>query len=139
MNLTVATLDGVLKHSKIDVNERNFYKKCFESYCETFFDRRKVEVDERSYQIILESFEYCSPMTIEGAIVSIADEIAQISHDIEDIRRLSNFYETSRFYGEVISHFNEISQETIDEWGLNKIFVEFVDSFEKAKKKVLIY
>lgn len=135
LNLTVATLDGVLKHSKIDTNERNFYKKCFENYCETFFDRSKINFDERAYQIIRESFEYYSPLTLEGVIVSIADEIAQISHDIEDLRRLSNFYETSRFYEKVMSNFNGISPETMDEWALNTIFADFVNSFKEAKEK----
>lgn len=135
LNLTVATLDGVLKHSKIDVNERNFYKKCFESYYETFFDcSLKMEVDESAYQLIKESFEFYSPLTIEGAVVSIADEIAQISHDLEDIRRLSNFNETSCFYEDVISHFKELCDDTIEEWGLQKIFAEFEKSFKEAKE-----
>lgn len=61
LNVTLATKEGILKHTKFSHHD---YSDAFPS-SELFFD-------------------YESSITIEGQIVAIADEIAQVTHDIED-------------------------------------------------------
>jgi len=72
LNITWPVLEGILKHTKIDVDvpkskkrEKVFYEKIS---------------DEEGYYYLNQNFS----CTLEGQIVSLADEIAQISHDLED-------------------------------------------------------
>lgn len=103
LNLTLSTLDGILKHSKIEEQDRAFYKNCFESYYLVFMEAcaDRTKINEDSYETMKFLFDYYSPITLEGAIVSIADEIAQISHDIEDMRRLTSLSEMLNYYNRV--------------------------------------
>ncbi len=97
LNLTIATLDGILKHSYLKEKERRFYKGIFDSYQEIFLNYKNVDIKKKEqFNEIL--FEYVSPLTYEGIIVSIADEIAQLCHDVEDIRRLGGFKAVRDFY-----------------------------------------
>ncbi len=68
LNLTLAVLDGILKHtkSKIKINDEDQNV----NYSSLSFDNK----------IILEK----PAMTLEGQTVEIADEIAQVTHDLED-------------------------------------------------------
>lgn len=136
LNLTLSTLDGILKHSKIEELDRVFYKKCFESYYPVFMEAcaDHIKINEDSYNTMKTLFDYCSPITLEGTIVSIADEIAQFSHDIEDLRRLTSFSEMSNFYDKVryaISN-NQCSQK-MEELNLIETYKHFSESLENAK------
>ena len=65
-NLTLAVRDGILKHTEI-------------SYSEEI-----VKYPDFKYISLLNDI----PFTLEGQVVKIADEIAQLTHDIEDGKRL---------------------------------------------------
>lgn len=136
LNLTLCTLDGILKHSKIDEQDRDFYKKCFESYYPIFMEGVDYPINKDAYEIMINLFDYCSPVTLEGVIVSIADEIAQISHDIEDMRRLTSLREVSIFY-EVVKDIiqNKLYGKKIGDLDLTPTYDEFLETLIKAKTK----
>jgi dGTPase len=135
LNLTLSTLDGILKHSKIEERDREFYKKCFESYYSVFMEACKDYTrNEDSYEIMNSLFDYCSPITLEGAIVSIADEIAQFSHDIEDMRRLSSLNEMLNYYNMVKDTFlNDLSEQNMKEFDLIDTYRTFSTILEEVK------
>jgi dGTPase len=64
INLTLATREGILKHTKVKDKEGNYYR-----YPD--LDLQHINLDEPSF-------------TLEGQVVGIADEIAQCTHDLED-------------------------------------------------------
>ncbi len=130
LNLTIATLDGIFKHTKLNKKERKFYRNIFDSYREEFWEKDEKEIDRDVYEKLTEYlFEYASPVTCEGIIVSIADEFAQLCHDIEDIRRLGGF--------EAVSGFYDVVKTEICEHDLPEIAEEPYKQFEESLEKVL--
>ena len=84
LNLTWQTLDGILKHTSIIKEKKN--KK---------WDLRRFVNDYSNYEFIA-GYDYYDessvptykfPLTLEGQVVAIADEIAQREHDIDDSLR----------------------------------------------------
>lgn len=73
LNLTLAVREGILKHTsmKIRVPEK-------ETRITSKQDVKYSSIDLSNINIMLPSF------TLEGQVVSIADEIAQCTHDLED-------------------------------------------------------
>lgn len=127
LNLTVATLDGILKHSKIPENEMNFYKGCFESYIESFWEEavKNEAVKNDVLEEMKNCFEFISPVTLEGVTVSISDEIAQMCHDLEDLRRLSDFNTVRPFYEAVIEEIKEVESCMPKRPNAKKIYEDF--------------
>ena len=130
LNLTIATLDGILKHSCLDDEKRLLYKEIFNSY-EKIFWNEKEKIDPRNKEKLHEYlFEYVSPLTYEGIIVSIADEIAQLCHDIEDIRRLGGLESVIGFYEEVRKQWGEVKENLPTDARVNEVYDNFVEVFE---------
>lgn len=107
LGLTVPVLEGILKHSK-------FYNKG-----ETFFADFRPDLKH--------SF------TIEGQIVEIADEIAQITHDTDDYLR-ANIIELDAFLNHSI--FNHIIQFYHDRYDYKLDFDEY--ETDAQKKEIVI-
>jgi dGTPase len=88
LNLTQYTLWGILHHSDIEYeNKCNFYNeenlKC--TYRNSKADcPLEGQLSTSFYEKYLNQFDETSDWTFEGIIVSVADEIAQRHHDIED-------------------------------------------------------
>jgi dGTPase len=76
LNLTVPVLEGILKHTKIKSSDG------------VLFDYENITKDDIYH---LDQTFSCS---IEGQIVALADEIAQVSHDIEDA--IEHGYDTKK-------------------------------------------
>lgn len=131
LNLTVATLDGIFKHSKLSREEAEFYKMVFESYCDVFLEDIKVNYDIKECLIEI-LFNYESPVTYEGIIVAVADEIAQLCHDIEDIRRLGGFEAVESYYRSV----QEILRELISRLKPREIIEEIYEDFDESLNKI---
>lgn len=137
LNLTIATLDGILKHSNfVDEKERKLYKEIFVCYQNEFWTDKKNEmssfiIDEKKEKLNRILFEYISPLTYEGMIVAIADDLAQICHDIEDLRRLGGFEGVEKFYKNTNKIF-EVSPKLLPE-NMKKIY----GYFEKALEEML--
>jgi dGTPase len=68
LNLTWQVMDGILKHTDIEKPDKKYDIKRF-IQCEKF---------------ISDFIKYSDPVTLEGQIVAIADEIAQRQHDLDD-------------------------------------------------------
>ena len=130
LNLTIATLDGILKHSCFkNVEERKLYKEIFNSYQKIFWENEGIDVHYKgSLNEIL--FEYTSPLTFEGIIVSIADEIAQLCHDIEDMRRLGGFEFVRDFYEMVVKKMAEVEKCFTSDTNVKKVYAAFIEVFK---------
>ncbi|MCZ3367254.1 MULTISPECIES: dGTP triphosphohydrolase [Methanobacterium] len=68
LNLTWQVLDGILKHTDVKKPDKKFDIKRF------------IQCKEH----IPDFIKYPDPVTLEGQIVAIADEIAQRQHDLDD-------------------------------------------------------
>ena len=132
LNLTIATLDGILKHSCLDDEKRSLYKEIFNSYEKIFWEKEKIDPRNRE-KLHKYLFEYVSPLTYEGIIVSIADEIAQLCHDIEDIRRLGGLESVIDFYEEVRKQWGEVEENLPKDIKVKKVYDDFVEVFEGVK------
>jgi len=137
LNLTVSTLDGIFKHSKIEEQDRVFYKKCFESYYQVFIKNyaAHIKTNDGAYESIKFLFDCYSPITLEGAIVSIADEIAQLSHDIEDLRRLTS-YNMLDFFDKVQDFLKDVGEENMEKLKLTYTYKDFSDVLSEVKAKI---
>ncbi len=128
LNLTIATLDGILKHSFLEEGERRLYRDIFNSYQEVFWEKENIDLAKKGkLDEIL--FEYVSPLTYEGIIVSLADEIAQLCHDIEDLRRLGGFKVVKDFYENVVKEFKNMDLPV----NAQKVYRDFCEVFKDIK------
>jgi len=132
LNLTIATLDGILKHSCLDKEKRLLCKEIFNSYQKIFWKGKKIDPRKRE-KLNEYLFEYVSPLTDEGIIVSIADEIAQLCHDIEDIRRLGGLKSVMSFYEEVRKQWDKVEENLSKNIEVKKVYDDFVEVFEGVK------
>ncbi|KAF5411428.1 MAG: Deoxyguanosinetriphosphate triphosphohydrolase-like protein [Candidatus Methanophagaceae archaeon] len=132
LNLTIATLDGILKHSCLDDEKRLLYKEIFNSYQKIFWVKETIDAHKRE-KLNEYLFEYVSPLTYEGIIVSITDEIAQLCHDIEDIRRLGGFESVIDFYEMVRKQWDEVEENSPEHKEVKEVYADFVDVFEGVK------
>ncbi|CAI3202444.1 deoxyguanosinetriphosphate triphosphohydrolase family protein [Clostridium neonatale] len=77
INLSYQVLEGILKHTKLKQGNCEVCDKC---------DKKCFNIDEffknGDKKFLYLEYEYST--TLEGQIVSIADEIAQRSHDLDD-------------------------------------------------------
>jgi dGTPase len=136
LNLTLATLDGIFKHSNLDSYEMKFYKAMFESYIESFYNGSSKFPIDTMKKIF---FDYQSPVTYEGIIVAIADEIAQLSHDIEDIRRITEDKdEIKKYYRkDVIESYNYVIKDIeYNDISIKKILEDLKEEIEKDDNKL---
>ena len=136
LNLTIATLDGILKHSFLREGERKLYQDIFNSYQKVFWEESDVNIDPEKKEKLNELlFEYVSPLTREGIIVSIADEIAQLCHDIEDLRRLGGFRAVKDFYESVVEKISISNSNSDLTENAQKVYGDFTEYFEEVKKQ----
>lgn len=79
LNLSIQTLEGMLKHTKVQCKDCSSCKleNCDVKCCDPS-EFIPLDVKEQLY------LQYKCATTIEGQIVGIADEIAQRSHDMDD-------------------------------------------------------
>ncbi|AEH60795.1 deoxyguanosinetriphosphate triphosphohydrolase [Methanosalsum zhilinae DSM 4017] len=92
LNLSWQVLEGILKHTKID---------------EKRWDIRRFLSDDSLIESLYLDKKYS--VTLEGQIVSIADEIAQRQHDIDDgLRNKELGFELDKLYGEIIEIIDKI-------------------------------
>lgn len=68
LNLTWQVIDGILKHTKIEKEDKTWTLNRF------IQDNSQIEA----------FYKYHNPVTLEGQIVAIADEITQRQHDLDD-------------------------------------------------------
>ena len=96
LNLTWQTLDGILKHTSIIKKDKKWDLKRFV--------RDYSQYDELiSYDYYNENDipEYPFPLTLEGQVVAISDEIAQREHDLDDSLRDKDLFGYNELYDEI--------------------------------------
>ena len=120
LNLTWQTLDGILKHTKIFKNGKKWDLKRFTRDVNKYNDILNYSYfDDTSFP------KYDFPLTLEGQIVAISDEIAQREHDLDDSIRngaLFRFEEMSRI---IINMVEEIKRELHHDDSGYDLFIEF--------------
>lgn len=93
LNLTWQVLDGIVKHTKIVKGSKSWDWTRFVNE-KSFFD----DLIGYSYPIGEESENINVPLTLEGQIVDISDEIAQIEHDLDDsFKNRTNMFDKDMF------------------------------------------
>ncbi|MCI0501926.1 MAG: hypothetical protein L0Y61_09330 [Epsilonproteobacteria bacterium] len=112
------------------------YKDIFVSYQNQFWKNNDIRIDHKKKEKLNEIlFEYISPLTYEGIIVAIADDFAQLCHDIEDLRRLGGFEGVKDFYKFVEANINDVLPEDMHE--VNPKFKKYLEEAEKDKDKII--
>lgn len=122
------TIDGIIKHTKLCYNQGN----CTNSDCakcalikNVWNESNISKQNDIPFEII---FAKKFPITLEGQIVKIADEIAQRQHDIDDgVRDLNNAIDINEILQKII----DLDKETIIDEFIEKIS----DEVEKGKVK----
>jgi dGTPase len=115
LNLTLAVREGILKHTGSKIKMKSFNKTTLE------IEPYKAPV---SYPTLdLTNMEVNRPsFTLEGQVVAIADEIAQVTHDLEDgirstILKIEDIKDTALI--QYIYH--QIKQEKSVDWTLDTL------------------
>lgn len=105
--LTIPVLEGILKHTKINVNTPEYFDRLY--------------------------LEHTHSVTLEGQVVAIADEIAQITHDMDDYLRYHILTINDFLEHEI---FNDVRSFYTDNYSLD--FDELIEIDDDRKKEVLI-
>lgn len=109
LNISKQTLEGILKHSKIYQDANN--KICYR-YPEILEDKRDFFMLDRPY----------SAWSVEGQLVAVADEIAQVCHDLEDA--IAADYSVKHHLYQEITHFiNHPDNKDIYNVFINQSFI----------------
>ncbi|MDA0525422.1 deoxyguanosinetriphosphate triphosphohydrolase family protein [Methanococcoides alaskense] len=102
LNLSWQVLEGILKHTRT--------KRCKEedcTKCGNCWDIKRFIHDKKLIDTLYLDFNFS--VTLEGQIVSIADEIAQRQHDLDDgLRDASLRLDSNDVYSKIISFIGEI-------------------------------
>lgn len=114
LNISKQTLEGILKHSKIykDAEKKTCYR-----YPEILEDKRGFFMLDKPYSV----------WSVEGQLVAVADEIAQVCHDLEDA--ISADYSVKHHLYQEITHFiNHPSNIDIYETFVGQVFIHDKDT-----------
>jgi dGTPase len=113
LNLSWQVLEGILKHTNIKKDQKEW-------------DIKRFVNEKRIKNLFLERD---SPVTLEGQIVNIADEIAQRQHDIDDgLRGTSPIIKIDEVYDAIINY------EVKDSLNGKRLFDNFVQMVEKNRE-----
>lgn len=109
-NLSWQVVDGILKHTDLSNSKENENVVLFQlknKFLESNqFKKALKEISDQSY------INYPYPLTIEGQIVKMADEIAQYYHDVLDLSRHFNDKSIlAEFIGKIFSETKEIEKD----------------------------
>lgn len=106
LNLTWQCLDGILKHTKVIKNSKKWDLNRFvrdSSKYESFISYEYFNIESNP------NYEY--PLTLEGQVVKISDEIAQREHDLDDSLRDGDLFRYEDIYKEIKSMLNDIKED----------------------------
>ena len=133
LNLTWQTLDGILKHTRVIKNDKKWDLNRFvrdTSYYEPFI----------KYDYFDETSEpnYSHPLTLEGQVVAISDEIAQREHDLDDSLRdndLFRFEDMSKMIKEIINEVKKNINPKTSGYDLFNTFNEKISNLGKIENR----
>lgn len=116
LNLTWQVIDGILKHTKIEKPGKKWDLDRF--------------IQNQSY--IKDFIKYNYPVTLEGQIVAIADEIAQRQHDLDDGLRDSDLKLNET---QIIKYIQSTITDIIHETEKQLASIDIMDLDDENRKK----
>lgn len=129
-DLSWQVIDGILKHTEIGSADKNIDELNY-LINHNFFS--SPELNQCLYQIseqYINYYKYPYPLTIEGQIVKVSDELAQYYHDILDLSRFFGQQQVSENFIE-----NIFTLETFEEDYVMKFIRSFSDGQNIKMKK----
>lgn len=106
LNLTWQTLDGILKHTKVIKGDKKWDLTRFVRKISNYENIIKYDYFNENSK---PNYEY--PLTLEGQVVAISDEIAQREHDLDDSLRDGELFQFEDMLEEIKKIIDEISEE----------------------------
>lgn len=120
LNLTWQTLDGILKHTHVIKNGKKWDLTRFVREVSHYEPLIKYDYfDDESEP----SYEY--PLTLEGQVVAISDEIAQREHDLDDSLRDCDLFRFEDMFEEIKNIVGEICKKYSSKNQGYKLFKSF--------------
>jgi len=110
LNLTWQTLDGILKHTKVIKEDKKWDLNRFVRDISKYENIIKYDYFDKESKPL-----YDFPITLEGEIVKISDEIAQREHDLDDSLRDNDLFRFEDMLENIKSMIKKIKEETSDE------------------------
>lgn len=110
LNLTWQTLDGILKHTKVIKEDKKWDLNRFVRDISKYENIIKYDYFDKESKPL-----YDFPITLEGQIVKISDEIAQREHDLDDSLRDNDLFRFEDMLENIKSMIKKIKEETSDE------------------------
>jgi len=137
LDVSLQVLDGVLKHTKVELKNCNECKK-------TKCDQKCYDLSEFYPNELYSDFnigiakDNQIPFTLEGQVVKLADEIAQRGHDIDDTLT-SGLIKIEEFYEYLNISFMEDLKKTIENSNsqINKTCRYIIDEKDLRCKRVI--
>ncbi|MDO5815543.1 MAG: dNTP triphosphohydrolase, partial [Methanobrevibacter sp.] len=126
LNLTWQTLDGILKHTKVIKGDKKWNLSRFVRDISKYENIIKYDYFDNESK---PTYEH--PLTLEGQVVAISDEIAQREHDLDDSLRDGDLFRFEDMFNEIIKIIDEISKGiSIKNPGYN-LFCSFNEKIHK--------
>ena len=126
LNLTWQTLDGILKHTKVIKDDKKW-------------DLTRFVRDISNYEHIMK-YDYFTaeskpsktfPLTLEGQIVAISDEIAQREHDLDDSLRDENLFRFEDISKQINKILEEVKKKLTPETNGSDLFNSFYEKISQ--------
>lgn len=126
LNLTWQTLDGILKHTKVIKDDKKW-------------DLTRFVRDISNYEHIMK-YDYFTieskpsniyPLTLEGQVVAISDEIAQREHDLDDSLRDEDLFRFEDMSKQINKILEEIKNNLTSKTTGYKLFNSFYDKISQ--------
>lgn len=131
LNLTWQCLDGILKHTRVIKEGKKWDLNRFVrevSNYEPFISYNYFNDESKP------SYEY--PLTLEGQVVAISDEIAQREHDLDDSLRDCDLFRVEEIFKEIKSMLIDINSNINSKhhgYNLFKSFYSKIFEFDKIE------
>lgn len=122
LNLTWQTLDGILKHTNVIKGDKKWDLNRFVREISNYENIIKYDYFDNESK---PSYEH--PLTLEGQVVAISDEIAQREHDLDDSLREGELFRFEEMSKKIILILKETKNEINPKIPGYELFAKFYD------------
>ena len=122
LNLTWQTLDGILKHTKVIKGDKKWDLNRFVREISNYENIIKYDYFDNESKP-----NYEHPLTLEGQVVAISDEIAQREHDLDDSLRDGELFRFEEMSKKIRSMLKETKNEINPKIPGYELFTKFYD------------
>lgn len=126
LNLTWQTLDGILKHTKVIKGDKKWDLSRFVREISNYENLIKYDYFDNESKP-----NYEHPLTLEGQVVAISDEIAQREHDLDDSLRDGKLFRFEEMSKKIKSIIEETKDEITPENIGHNLFMKFYDEINQ--------